>query len=56
MRLNNKLYDRMKFVNNGIQHYELYFDDGSVPSWELVQKFLSIAEVEKGAIAVHCKV
>ncbi|KAA6370976.1 MAG: putative Dual specificity protein phosphatase CDC14A, partial [Streblomastix strix] len=55
VRLNNKLYDRMKFVNNGIQHYELYFDDGSVPSWELVQKFLSIAEVEKGAIAVHCK-
>ena len=34
---------------------ELYFADGSVPSMDIVKKFLETVEKEEGAIAVHCK-
>ncbi|KAK2953474.1 putative Dual specificity protein phosphatase CDC14A [Blattamonas nauphoetae] len=54
VRLNNKLYDRNLFLSRKIHHYDLYFDDGSVPSMDIVHRFLAIAEREKG-IAVHCK-
>jgi len=33
----------------------LYFPDGSVPSMEIVEKFLELTEATNGAIAVHCK-
>ena len=55
VRLNNKTYDSNDFVKNGIRHQELYFPDGSVPSMEIVRKFLLLAETDKGSIAVHCK-
>ena len=55
VRLNNKQYDEQRFVKNGINHTDLYFADGSCPSDDILEKFISIAEQEKGAIAVHCK-
>ncbi|OMJ87404.1 hypothetical protein SteCoe_10912 [Stentor coeruleus] len=54
VRLNNKTYEEERFTKNGIRHYDLYFLDGSVPSDNIIQDFLRIAETEK-AIAVHCK-
>ncbi|KAL9647855.1 hypothetical protein ABK040_008128 [Willaertia magna] len=55
VRLNKQLYDKKKFTANGIRHFDMYFPDGSIPSDEIVKKFLSICDTEKGAIAVHCK-
>ena len=54
VRLNNKTYDAERFTRLGIKHYDLYFLDGSVPSENIIQEFLAIAERERG-IAVHCK-
>ncbi|OMJ78244.1 hypothetical protein SteCoe_21969 [Stentor coeruleus] len=54
VRLNNKTYEADRFTKNGIRHYDLYFLDGSVPSDNIIQDFLRVAETEK-AIAVHCK-
>ena len=56
VRLNNMLYDRQHFLDRGIRHEELYFDDGTNPSDEIVRKFIALAEevVEmNGAVAVH---
>ena len=39
----------------GFKHSDLYFLDGSVPSEEIVQRFMEIGEGEAGAVAVHCK-
>lgn len=55
VRLNNKTYESSGFTNNGINHHELFFTDGTAPSMEIVNKFLDIAEKEEGAVAVHCK-
>eukprot|EP00828_Plagiopyla_frontata_P021269 TRINITY_DN2767_c0_g1_i5.p2 TRINITY_DN2767_c0_g1~~TRINITY_DN2767_c0_g1_i5.p2 ORF type:complete len:213 (+),score=45.45 TRINITY_DN2767_c0_g1_i5:663-1301(+) len=55
IRLNNKAYDEKKFVRNGIAHTDIFFDDGSTPKRDLIDKFLSVAEKEKGALGVHCK-
>ena len=55
IRLNNKTYDEKRFTENGINHYDLFFPDGSCPSNEIVDKFLEIAEKEPAGIAVHCK-
>ncbi|EED79330.1 candidate tyrosine protein phosphatase [Postia placenta Mad-698-R] len=58
VRLNNPLYDRQVFMDRGINHYELYFDDGTNPTDEIVRKFIDLADevVEAGGVvAVHCK-
>lgn len=58
VRLNNMLYDRQHFLDRGIRHEELYFDDGTNPTDEIVRKFINLADevVEmNGAVAVHCK-
>jgi len=55
VRLNNKQYDRRRFIDHGIKHVDLYFTDGSCPSNEIVTKFLHIAESEPKGVAVHCK-
>ena len=51
-----QVYDRRRFTEGGIRHYELYFPDGSCPSEAIILKFLEIAEAEPGALAIHCKV
>ncbi|GJD06381.1 Dual specificity protein phosphatase CDC14A [Galdieria sulphuraria] len=55
VRLNNKMYEARRFVDAGIHHYDLYFEDGGIPSRAILQQFLSICATEQGAIAVHCK-
>jgi len=55
VRLNNKQYDRRRFTENGIRHADLFFPDGSCPPWEIISKFLCLAENEPGPVAVHCK-
>ena len=53
-------YDRMRFIQNGISHADLYFPDGSNPPESIVEEFLRSCERhfqmgDSGAIAVHCK-
>lgn len=55
VRLNKKFYDAKRFSDHGIDHFDLFFVDGSTPSDSIVRRFLNIAENTKGAVAVHCK-
>ncbi|KAI0751314.1 phosphatases II [Daedaleopsis nitida] len=58
VRLNNPLYDAQVFRDRGINHTELYFDDGTNPTDEIVRKFIDMADevIENGGVvAVHCK-
>lgn len=55
VRLNNRQYDRRRFIDRNIKHADLYFVDGSCPSRDIISKFLHITESEPGAVAVHCK-
>ena len=55
VRLNNRLYDRTRFLESGINHHELYFPDGTTPPDSILRRFLEIAESTPGPIAVHCK-
>ncbi|KAK7471005.1 cell division control protein 14 [Stygiomarasmius scandens] len=58
VRLNTQLYDRHTFLDRGIDHMELYFDDGTNPTDEIVRTFIDVADrvVESGGVvAVHCK-
>ncbi|KAG9079621.1 cell division control protein 14 [Ceratobasidium sp. UAMH 11750] len=58
VRLNNELYDKAVFEERGIEHLDLYFDDGTNPPDELTRTFIakSDAIIEAGgAVAVHCK-
>lgn len=55
VRLNIVDYDRAEFIQQGFDHFELYFPDGTSPSIEIVHEFLKIAENARGAIMVHCK-
>lgn len=54
VRLNNPQYDGNKFKQNGINHYDLEFEDGSCPDEEKWRRFIEIAEKEP-CLAVHCK-
>jgi hypothetical protein len=49
------MYDKRRFTDKGINHYDLYFVDGGIPTEAIVTKFLNISDKESGAIAVHCK-
>ena len=55
VRLNKKTYEAGRFTSLGMNHYDLYFLDGSVPAEDIVLRFLSITESERGAVAIHCK-
>ncbi|XP_014241945.1 dual specificity protein phosphatase CDC14AB-like [Cimex lectularius] len=55
IRLNKSRYDAGIFINHGIDHFNMYFPDGSTPPRGLVQDFLDIVEKCPGAVAVHCK-
>jgi len=54
-RLNNKQYDESEFTAAGIRHYDMYFDDCTTPTEEVVRRFFAMCLKEKGAIAIHCK-
>jgi len=55
IRLNEKKYDKEKFVQSGIKHVDLIYPDGTNPPLSVLKQFLAVCEQEKGAIAVHCK-
>ncbi|KAL4716514.1 hypothetical protein ACJJTC_015942 [Scirpophaga incertulas] len=55
IRLNERWYDGNVFHKVGIEHYDLYFPDGSCPPRHILFKFLQISEDASAAIAVHCK-
>lgn len=50
VRLNQPLYDRQVFLDRGIDHMELYFDDGTNPTDEIVRTFINVADaiISKG--------
>ncbi|TIB73428.1 phosphatases II [Wallemia mellicola] len=58
IRLNNPLYDSKEWLERGVDHKDLYFDDGTNPSDEIVKSFIHMCDhvISKGGvIAVHCK-
>jgi len=58
VRLNNELYDRTTFLERGINHLELYFDDGTNPTDEIVRRFIDVADEviqAGGVVAVHVR-
>jgi cell division cycle 14 len=55
VRLNVSNYEPAEFEKHGIQHHDLYFEDGSCPPLDVIEKFLEISRSASGAIAVHCK-
>lgn len=59
IRLNNPLYDRQTFLERGINHMELYFDDGTNPSDEIVRRFIDVSDEiiqAGGVVAVHVSI
>jgi len=55
VRLNEDEYDGAEFEAHGIRHYDLSFPDCSVPSVDIVERFLNLVDAEPGLVAVHCK-
>jgi cell division cycle 14 len=55
VRLNGSEYKRTRFTDQGINHVSLYFRDGTCPTRDIISKFLYITEMERSAVAVHCK-
>jgi len=55
VRLNKKVYDRKKFLDAGIKHYDMYFIDGGNPTDAILKNYIDVVENEKGAIGIHCK-
>lgn len=55
VRLNKKIYDARRFADQGFDHKDLFFVDGSTPSDAIMREFIDISENTPGAIAVHCK-
>ncbi|SCV70956.1 BQ2448_3718 [Microbotryum intermedium] len=58
VRLNKKLYDASHFTSRGMQHVEMYFDDGTNPTMEMTREFIDLSDrtiSSGGAVAVHCK-
>jgi len=58
VRLNDTLYDREHFVKNGIEHLDIPFMDGGVPSAETVRIFMQFVDkinAKGGAVVVHCR-
>ena len=56
VRLNNSLYDKAHFTDMGIRHEELFFEDGTNPTDEIVRKFIAMSEEILGAggvVGVH---
>ena len=65
VRLNSHLYNKVHFENNGIQHLDMIFEDGSCPDLSIVTNFIGSVETiinefddlndQAPKIAVHCK-
>eukprot|EP00928_Gymnodinium_smaydae_P088965 TRINITY_DN72998_c0_g1_i1.p1 TRINITY_DN72998_c0_g1~~TRINITY_DN72998_c0_g1_i1.p1 ORF type:complete len:414 (-),score=37.98 TRINITY_DN72998_c0_g1_i1:444-1685(-) len=55
IRLNSAEYDKREFIDNGIEHLDLYFEDGSCPKQDVIEAFMDAVNRAPGAVAVHCK-
>lgn len=55
VRFNTKCYDRNVFLRAGIQHVDLYYEDGGNPTPQILNAFLQTCERARGVVAVHCK-
>lgn len=44
VRLNEPLYDRMRFVEKGMEHVDMHFPDGTCPELEVVRDFIDKAD------------
>jgi cell division cycle 14 len=44
VRLNHALYDKQHFLDRGMEHLELYFDDGTNPTDDIVRKFIQVSD------------
>jgi len=60
VRLNEEKYDKKYFLENGIEHNDLFFIDGSTPPDNIVHRWMELCDLhfsrpDCGAIAVHCK-
>ncbi|KAK4702385.1 cell division cycle 14, partial [Phenoliferia sp. Uapishka_3] len=58
VRLNKKLYNREHFMERGMDHVEMYFDDGTNPTLEMTREFIELSDQTisaGGVVAVHCK-
>jgi cell division cycle 14 len=55
VRLNEATtYDKKGFTDCGFAHTDIYFDDCTVPSAAVMEKFLDVCDAAKGLLAVHC--
>ncbi len=55
VRLNDAhTYDESVFREHGIAHHDLFFHDCTVPSLNIIEKFLDVCDAAKGVVAVHC--
>jgi protein-tyrosine phosphatase len=54
VRFNKKAYEARRFQDAGINHYDLYFIDGGIPTDAILRRFLEICDTE-ACLAVHCK-
>ena len=55
VRLNIANYEPDEFNSHGINHHDLFFEDGSCPPMHILKKFLDSVSTVSGAVAVHCK-
>jgi len=56
-RLNEKQYEETEFTSQGLNFYDIIFNDCSVPSREDIVAFFRMCELElpHGVIAIHCQ-
>ena len=54
--MTENLWFNIRFTEAGFIHHDLFFLDGSTPSNEIVEKFITIVDSSTGGVAVHCKV
>mmetsp|Transcript_15097 Transcript_15097/g.37794 ORF Transcript_15097/g.37794 Transcript_15097/m.37794 type:complete len:613 (+) Transcript_15097:111-1949(+) len=55
VRLNEEQYDANVFREAGYNHYDIVFDDCTVPDQAVLDAWWEVCRKEKGVIAVHCK-
>lgn len=58
VRLNSQLYDKAQFENAGIEHIDMFFEDGTCPELDVVKEFIGLVDEMAGidkVVAVHCK-
>jgi cell division cycle 14 len=55
IRLNEPEYQGQDFVEHGIKHYDLEFEDCTAPPSHIVAAFFAIVDGTQGAVAIHCK-